>query len=121
MGHVTLSSIFADDSGINSVYGVYISYYLQHGHFEGGTPFKYAWIGGASVSTGLACAPLLGYLNGQISLRIQYSIGSASPWSSELTSSDDMRAARSSHGWVVYIICGFCDLSRGCVWCRSVE
>jgi hypothetical protein len=56
-------------------YGVYISYYLEHDHFSGGTPFRYAWVGGLAVATALICAPILSWLRLRVKLRVQYLLG----------------------------------------------
>lgn len=50
-------------SGMNTTYGVFSSYYLQHNYFEGGSTFRYAWVGGLSVAVALACGPLANWFN----------------------------------------------------------
>jgi MFS family permease len=44
--------------GINSSYGVFLSYYLSHDYFPNTGPLTYAFIGGLSISMALLIAPL---------------------------------------------------------------
>uniref|UniRef100_A0A8H7NE26 Major facilitator superfamily (MFS) profile domain-containing protein n=1 Tax=Bionectria ochroleuca TaxID=29856 RepID=A0A8H7NE26_BIOOC len=43
--------------GINTSYGVYIAYYLEHNYFDGATYMTYAFVGGLSVGIAWFCAP----------------------------------------------------------------
>ena len=44
--------------GINSTYGVFLSYYLSHDYFPHTSPLVYAFIGGLSISQAMLIAPL---------------------------------------------------------------
>ena len=44
--------------GINSTYGVFLSYYLSHDYFPNTSPLVYAFIGGLSISQAMLIAPL---------------------------------------------------------------
>ncbi|TKY90129.1 hypothetical protein EX895_000127 [Sporisorium graminicola] len=44
--------------GVNTTFGVYFSYYLQHDYFTGATPMRYAYVGGLSVSACMLAAPV---------------------------------------------------------------
>lgn len=44
--------------GINSSYGVFLSYYLSHDYFPNTGPLSYAFIGGLSIAMALFIAPL---------------------------------------------------------------
>jgi MFS family permease len=44
--------------GINSSYGVFLSYYLSHDYFPNTGPLTYAFIGGLSISMALLIAPI---------------------------------------------------------------
>lgn len=48
--------------GINSSFGVYLSFYLNNNYFPGATSLEFAFIGGLSVSIGLGIAPISNYL-----------------------------------------------------------
>ncbi|KFZ17107.1 hypothetical protein V501_01898 [Pseudogymnoascus sp. VKM F-4519 (FW-2642)] len=48
--------------GINSSYGIFLSYYLSHDVFPGSTPLHYAFIGGLSIAMSQTIAPLATYL-----------------------------------------------------------
>lgn len=60
-GWVNVASNFfinAHTWGINSSYGVFLSYYLSHDYFPNTGPLTYAFIGGLSISIALLIAPL---------------------------------------------------------------
>lgn len=65
----------ANHLGINTTYGVYSSYYLAHNHFEGGSPFRYAWVGGLSAAIALAVSPLANYLSRTFTFRAPLILG----------------------------------------------
>lgn len=48
--------------GVNTTFGVYFSYYLQHDYFTGATPMRYAYIGGLSVASCMLVAPFVNLL-----------------------------------------------------------
>ena len=62
-------------TGMNTTYGVYTSFYIANGHFAAGTPFKYAWVGGCAVSTGLISGPLVRRLLCRWDERLQLVLG----------------------------------------------
>lgn len=61
--------------GANTTYGVYSAYYLQNNYFDGGSTFRYAWVGGLSVATALICGPLANYLSRRFHFRVPMTIG----------------------------------------------
>lgn len=48
--------------GVNTTFGVYFSYYLQHDYFTGATPIRYAYVGGLSVASCMLVAPFVNLL-----------------------------------------------------------
>ncbi|KAM0752973.1 UM00103-like protein [Meredithblackwellia eburnea MCA 4105] len=61
--------------GINTTYGVYSSFYLSHSYFPGGTPLRYAFVGGASVATAVVIAPFSNFLSKRYGFRLPLLIG----------------------------------------------
>ncbi|KAK7229288.1 hypothetical protein V2G26_001458 [Clonostachys chloroleuca] len=61
--------------GINTSYGVYIAYYLEHNYFDGATYMTYAFVGGLSVGIAWFCAPGINYLVKKFGLRIPLFVG----------------------------------------------
>ncbi|CAH0045480.1 unnamed protein product [Clonostachys solani] len=61
--------------GINTSYGVYIAYYLEHNYFDGATYMTYAFVGGLSVGIAWFCAPGINYLVKRFGLRIPLFMG----------------------------------------------
>ncbi|OBT84632.1 hypothetical protein VE02_05476 [Pseudogymnoascus sp. 03VT05] len=64
-GWVVVACVFminAHTWGINSSYGVFLSYYLQHGFFPGASPLEYAFVGGLSIAMSQVVSPLATYL-----------------------------------------------------------
>jgi len=61
--------------GVNTTYGVYSAYYLQNNHFEGGSTFGYAWVGGLCVAVALLIAPGVNWLVRTFGFRIPLVIG----------------------------------------------
>jgi hypothetical protein len=55
---------------MNTTYGVFISYYLEHQYFNGGTQLRYAFVGGLSVAFGLLSAPLANYLSKHFGFKV---------------------------------------------------
>ena len=60
---------------MNTSYGVFSAYYLQNNYFEGGSTFRYAWVGGLSVAVALACGPLANWVNRTWGLKFCLIIG----------------------------------------------
>lgn len=69
---------------MNTTYGVFSAYYQQNNHFEGGSTFRYAWVGGLSVATALACGPLANLLCRVFGLRVPMVIGTFALSSSDM-------------------------------------
>ncbi|OJI86767.1 hypothetical protein ASPTUDRAFT_493041 [Aspergillus tubingensis CBS 134.48] len=64
-GWVCVACVFwinAHTWGINSSYGVFLSYYLSHNVFAKGSALAYAFTGGLSISCALLVAPLATHL-----------------------------------------------------------
>ncbi|OJJ40509.1 hypothetical protein ASPWEDRAFT_101490 [Aspergillus wentii DTO 134E9] len=61
--------------GINSSYGVFLSYYLSHNVFPNSTALSYAFTGGLSISCALLVAPLATYLIHVCSTRFVLNVG----------------------------------------------
>lgn len=61
--------------GVNTTYGVYSAYYLQNNHFEGGSTFGYAWVGGLCVAVALLIAPGVNWLVRKFGFRIPLIFG----------------------------------------------
>ncbi|ORX40302.1 UM00103-like protein [Kockovaella imperatae] len=61
--------------GVNTTYGVYSAYYLQHNYFAGGSTLRYAWVGGLCVAVSLSSGPLANYLVGKFGFRTPFLIG----------------------------------------------
>lgn len=64
-----------DREGMNTTYGVFSAYYTQHNYFEGGSTFRYAWVGGLSVAAALASGPLANLLIRMFGLRVPMVLG----------------------------------------------
>ncbi|KAK6542047.1 hypothetical protein TWF694_007819 [Orbilia ellipsospora] len=63
--------------GINSSYGVYLSYYLTHNPplFPEAKPLDYAFVGGVTVGMGMAISPLANLLTRRFSSRVALLLG----------------------------------------------
>lgn len=48
--------------GINSSYGVFLSYYLDNNYYPGATSLEFAFVGGLSISQALFVSPLATYI-----------------------------------------------------------
>lgn len=62
------------DLGIRR-YGVYQSFYLQNNYFTGGSPLRYAFVGGLSVGTAFILAPIANYLSKRFTFRVPMLMG----------------------------------------------
>jgi hypothetical protein len=62
---------------VNTTYGVYSAYYLEHNYFEGGSTFRYAWVGGLSVAVALLAAPIANLLIRTIHFRVPLVFGNS--------------------------------------------
>ncbi|KAJ6171036.1 hypothetical protein N7470_000103 [Penicillium chermesinum] len=61
--------------GINSSYGVFLSYYLSHNVFPNTSALSYAFTGGLSISCALLVAPLATYLIRLLGTRFVLNLG----------------------------------------------
>jgi hypothetical protein len=64
---------------MNTTYGIYTSYFLQHNHFAGGSSFNYAWVGGLAVASALVVAPVAKAVLRWAPLKSQFLMGESSP------------------------------------------
>lgn len=62
-------------TGINTTYGVYVSFLIEHDYIPGGTPLRYAFVGGLSIAVALLSAPLINFLINQFGFRVPFVIG----------------------------------------------
>ncbi|KAL6890397.1 major facilitator superfamily domain-containing protein [Trichoderma evansii] len=62
--------ILAHSFGINSMFGVFLAYYLAHDHFPGATPLQFAFVGGLSFSVAFIVSPLATILLRKVGLRV---------------------------------------------------
>lgn len=56
-------------------YGVYQSFYIANNYFSGGTPLRYAFVGGLSIGMALIMAPVSNYLVKRFHFRVPFIIG----------------------------------------------
>ncbi|KAM5354531.1 hypothetical protein ACJ41O_001178 [Fusarium nematophilum] len=77
-GWVIVACVFAINTvtwGMNTTYGVYISYYIANNYFEGATYMRYAFVGGLSVSFAWFVAPGVNYLTKTFGIRVPTAAG----------------------------------------------
>ncbi|BCR95886.1 MCT family MFS transporter [Aspergillus luchuensis] len=77
-GWVCVACVFwinAHTWGINSSYGVFLSYYLSHNVFANGSALAYAFTGGLSISCALLVAPLATHLIHMCGTRLVLNLG----------------------------------------------
>ncbi|KAJ5190789.1 uncharacterized protein N7498_009774 [Penicillium cinerascens] len=77
-GWVCVACVFwinAHTWGINSSYGVFLSYYLSHDVFPNSSALSYAFTGGLSISCALLVAPLATYLIQILGTRFVLNVG----------------------------------------------
>ena len=56
-------------------YGVYNSFYVENNYFDGGSPLRYAFVGGLSVGMAFVCAPIANFLMKSYGFRCPLIIG----------------------------------------------
>lgn len=56
-------------------FGVYVSFFLEENHLPGGTPLRYAFVGGLSVGIALAVCPLANLLIKHFGFRVPVLLG----------------------------------------------
>ncbi|KAJ5899117.1 hypothetical protein N7495_003861 [Penicillium taxi] len=77
-GWVCVACVFwinAHTWGINSSYGVFLSYYLSHNAFPHTTALAYAFIGGLSISCNLLVGPLANYFTHSYGTKFTLNLG----------------------------------------------
>ncbi|KAL9483484.1 hypothetical protein ACSS6W_002273 [Trichoderma asperelloides] len=62
--------ILAHSFGINSMFGVFLAFYLANDHFPGATPLQFAFVGGLSFSVAFIASPFATILLRNIGLRM---------------------------------------------------
>lgn len=60
-------------------YGVYNSFYVENNYFAGGTPLRYAFVGGLSSGVAFAVAPLANFLAKRFHFRVPMIVGMWKP------------------------------------------
>lgn len=70
-----IAAVNATTWGLNTTYGVYQSFYLQNNYFTGGSPLRYAFVGGLSVGTAFILAPIANYLSKRFTFRVPMLLG----------------------------------------------
>lgn len=58
--------------GINSSFGVYLNYYINHDVFSGASNINYAFVGGLSISMAMILAPVMTWAVGRYGFRAVY-------------------------------------------------
>ncbi|KAJ9251065.1 hypothetical protein DTO207G8_5618 [Paecilomyces variotii] len=77
-GWVCVACVFwinAHTWGVNSSYGVFLSYYLSHNVFPNTSALEYAFTGGLSISCAMLVAPLATYLINKCGTRLSLNLG----------------------------------------------
>ncbi|RSL67656.1 hypothetical protein CEP53_002890 [Fusarium sp. AF-6] len=77
-GWVIVGCVFAINTvtwGMNTTYGVYISYCIAHDYFEGATHLRSAFVGGLSVAFAWFAAPFVNYLTKTFGIRVPMAAG----------------------------------------------
>ncbi|KAA8644999.1 MCT family MFS transporter [Aspergillus tanneri] len=101
--------------GINSAYGVFLSYYISTDIFPGTSALEYALVGGLSISCAMLIAPLATYLSHHISNRFVLNLGTLLETLSLITTSF-VKA-----DWQLFLSQGVCfGFGMGLCFCGSV-
>ncbi|KAL1857276.1 hypothetical protein Plec18167_004754 [Paecilomyces lecythidis] len=77
-GWVCVACVFwinAHTWGVNSSYGVFLSYYLSHNVFPNTSALEYAFTGGLSISCAMLVAPLATYLINKFGTHLSLNLG----------------------------------------------
>ncbi|KIH90276.1 hypothetical protein SPBR_00483 [Sporothrix brasiliensis 5110] len=61
--------------GINTTFGVYVSFLIEHDYIPGGTPLRYGFVGGLSIAGALLSAPLMHFLINKFGFRVPFVLG----------------------------------------------
>ncbi|CAD6567853.1 MAG: hypothetical protein CYPHOPRED_002145 [Cyphobasidiales sp. Tagirdzhanova-0007] len=62
--------------GINSAFGVFLSFYLDNDYFPGATPLQFAFVGGLSLSCAMAVGPVSNFITKRYGTRWTMAFGS---------------------------------------------
>ncbi|KAJ6080547.1 hypothetical protein N7467_010300 [Penicillium canescens] len=100
--------------GINSAYGVFLSYYISTDIFPGMSALEYAFVGGLSISCALFIAPFATYLDHKISQGFVLNLGAILETVALITTS----FAKSN--WQLFLSQGACfGFGMGLCFCGS--
>ncbi|KAL8708139.1 MAG: hypothetical protein Q9220_006900 [cf. Caloplaca sp. 1 TL-2023] len=83
--------------GLTASYGVYLSYYLNHGSFPGAQPLDFAFIGGSNFAAAMLSAPLVTVLSRKYGTRPTMFVGVCS------LSAGFVTASFATETWQLYI------------------
>lgn len=86
--------------GINSSFGVFLSFYLQNDYFPGATPLQFAFVGGLSLSLAMAVGPVSNYLSKAVGFRYTMCAGAA------MLAGGQILAGFSKHIWHLFLTQG---------------
>ncbi|KAE8372167.1 major facilitator superfamily domain-containing protein [Aspergillus bertholletiae] len=107
--------INAHSWGINSAYGVFLSYYLSSDIFPRTTALEYAFVGGLSISCAMLIAPLATYLDRRISTQFVLNIGTV------LEAVSLISTSFVGNSWQLFLSQGVCfGIGMGFCFCGSV-
>ncbi|KAL2802753.1 major facilitator superfamily domain-containing protein [Aspergillus granulosus] len=88
--------------GINSAYGVILSFYLSHDEFPGTPALIYAFVSGLSISCALLVAPVVTYFTPMLSSRFFVIIGVL------LETASMIGASFTTQSWQLFLSQGIC-------------
>ncbi|KAL2816839.1 MFS general substrate transporter [Aspergillus cavernicola] len=88
--------------GINSAYGVILSFYLSHDEFPGTPALSYAFVSGLSISCALLIAPIVTYLSPVLSTRVFIILGVL------LETASMIGASFVTQSWQLFLSQGIC-------------
>ncbi|KAF9890389.1 hypothetical protein FE257_006057 [Aspergillus nanangensis] len=101
--------------GINSAYGVFLSFYLSHDEFPNTPALVYAFVGGLSISCALLTAPIVTSLSQLLSTRRVVLLGVL------LETASLISASFVTHSWQLFLSQGICfGLGMGCLFISTV-
>lgn len=86
--------------GINSSFGVFLSFYLQNDYFPGATPLQFAFVGGLSLSLAMAVGPISNWLSKAVGFRYTMCAGAI------MLAGGQILAGFSKHIWHLFLTQG---------------
>ncbi|KZT32840.1 MFS general substrate transporter [Sistotremastrum suecicum HHB10207 ss-3] len=117
-GWVVIACLFFQNAttwGVNTAFGVFLSFYRKVDFFPGATDTQYAFIGGLSISLALFSAPLSNYLTRRFGFKTPMCIGLA------IYIAGQLLAAFSKKIWQLILTQGvLCGLGMGLLYCASI-